>query len=373
MNPCRQRVLFVLADLESGGAQRVILTVVKHLNRSLFEPHLVVADPKGPLFSQLPGNVQTHFLGGRRVRYALPSLYRIIRKVDPRAVVSTLGHLNLALLATKRLLPKGTRLLVREANTPSARLVHTNHPRLYAMGFRMLYPRADRVLCNSVFMKNDLMDNFSVPGERISVLPNPVDAERIRNRAGATKNPYREGVVSLVSVGRLNRQKGFDLLLRAMSAACSEVARLSLTLVGDGPEAGALKTLSSRLGLQDRVVFAGHQDNPYPFMAHADLFVSSSRYEGSPNAVLESLTCGTPVLAFDCPGGTGEIITEGVNGWLVPAEDTGTMGARLIEIARHRSWDSLEAESLLPERFLCANAVRAYESLLMTFAVSPCA
>ena len=214
-------------------------------------------------------------------------------------------------------------------------------------------------------MKEDLINHFSVPREKISIAPNPVDTERIRTRAGPIANPCSGSGVGLVSVGRLNRQKGFDLLLRAVAAVRREVAGLSLTLVGDGPEAAALKGLAKELDLQDAVVFAGHLDNPYPFMAHADLFVSSSRYEGSPNAVLESLACGTPVLAFDCPGGTGEILSEGRNGWLVPAEDTAAMADRLVRIARSRAWASLPEDTLLPETFECGNAVRAYEALLL--------
>lgn len=342
----------------------MILTVVRHLSRRAFAPHLAVGRASGPLHREIPEDVPVHRLPGERVRYAVPGLVRLTRRIRPKAVLSTLGHLNLALLAARRLLPPGTRLLVREANTPSARLMQTYRPGLYRWAYRRLYPLADRVICNSAFMRADLADRFSVPGEKIAVIPNPVDRERIRLRLEGRGDPYEGGGVRLVSVGRLNRQKGYDLLLAAMHGAVNEAPGLRLTLVGDGEERGELEALVRRLGLGDSVAFAGHRENPYPFMAYADLFVSSSRFEGSPNAVLEALACGTPVLAFDCPGGTGEIIGEGLNGWLVPAEDTEAMAAGLIEIAGRRAWEAMDAERLLPGAYECAGAVSAYEALL---------
>ena len=361
------RCLFVLSDLESGGAQRVLLTVLKQLDRAAFEPHLAVADTTGPLYKELPGNAAIHFLGSSRVRYLLPALHRLVRKVRPRVVVSTLGHLNLALLASKGLFPKGTRLVVREANTPSARLAQTSHPTLYRWGFRTLYPRADRVLCNAAFMKEDLVNGFSVAREKAAVVPNPVDTGRILGRVEGAENPYPKGGEGpqIVSVGRLTHQKGYDLLAKVMKEATVRFPSLHLTIVGDGPEKEALEGLSTELGLGEKVTFAGHRDNPYPFMAHADLFISSSRYEGSPNAVLESLACGTPVLAFDCPGGTREIISEGKNGWLVPAEEVGAMAAKLVDLIRSRAWETMASKRLLPKAFECRNAVRAYESVLL--------
>ncbi len=344
----------------------MVLTVVRHLNRDCIEPFLVVVNPWGPLRRDLP----VHMMDVARLRHAIPSLVRYLRRLSPDVVVTTVSHLNLGMLAVRRFLPSGTRVLVREANTPSVRLQSTAHPKAYRLLYRCLYPCSDGILCNSQYMKQDMVGLIPSAAGRIHVIPNPVDRERVSENILRSGNPYQTGGIHLVSVGRLNRQKGYDLLIRAMGDACHEVAGLSLTLVGDGPEEAALKELSRELGLQDAVLFAGHQDNPYPFMAHADLFVSSSRYEGSPNAVLESLACGTPVLAFDSPGGTGEIITEGHNGWLVPAEDVGAMTARLNEIVRNRAWELVAADHLLPEAFECGNAVRAYEALLMESAVS---
>lgn len=359
------KAAFILADLEAGGAQRVILTVVRRLEQSRVEPVLVVVNPWGPLRPDLPESLPVHMMNVARLRQAIPGLVSLLRRLRPDVVVTTVSHLNLSLLAVRRFLPKSTRVMVREANTPSARLKSTAHPRAYGFLYRRLYPKADTIICNSEYMKQDMAEFLPSAAGRIRVISNPVDTERIQSLISMGENPYGAESINLVSVGRLNRQKGYDLLIRAVAALRSEMIDFRLTLVGEGAERGALEGLVMEMGLQDRVIFAGHQDNPYPYMAYADLFVSSSRYEGSPNAVLESLACGTPVLAFDCPGGTREIVTEGVNGWLVPAEDTEAMTAKLIGTARKGLWKEMEGKSLLPASFECENAVRAYESLLM--------
>jgi len=214
-------------------------------------------------------------------------------------------------------------------------------------------------------MQRDLIDHFTLPPHKIDVIPNPVDVERIRRSTGVNASPYQNGKGNFVAVGRLTFQKGFDLLLRAFHRSLKKAPDTHLTIVGEGSEENALKKLTAELGIADSVSFVGHQDNPFPFMAHADLLISSSRWEGLPNAVLESLACGTPVLAFDCPGGTEEIIQHGENGWLVPSEDFESMGREMVEIVKNEKWLALQGTSLLPEKYRCETVVKRYEELFI--------
>lgn len=344
----KPRVLFILADLGAGGAQRVILRLLRHLRGDTIEYHLAIIRNQGPLLKEIPGHVPVHDLKARRVRYAPLKILRLCWRLKPRVVVSTLGHLNVSLLLLKPILPRGTRVIVREANTPSVRLQHTSAPALYRFLYRRTYPLADRVICNSEYMRKDLLESFSILKAKTQVIPNPVDMAKVKEEIEKATSPYGEGKKNVVSVGRLHYQKGFDLLLRAFEKAAQRDPRLRLTLVGDGSELERLKKLVGRLRVEEKVMFAGHQDNPFPYMHYADLFISSSRWEGSPNSVLESLACGTPVLAFDCPGGTAEILRKGENGWLVQEGDWQGLGRKIAEVIDAKQ--NLKGR-LLPEQY----------------------
>ena len=361
----RLRALFVLADLEPGGAQRVVLTVIRHLNRNVFEPHLAIIDKTGPMAQDIPGNVPIHGFKVGKVRYALPELLGLCRSLKPDTVISTLSHLNLSLIAGKVLFPSHTRLIVREANTPSLRLRHAGRPWVYRLLYRSLYPHADRIICNADYVKRDLEKSFAIPPQKITVIPNPVDLERIDLAKRNGHKGYSAKRRHLVAVGRLNYQKGFDVLLKAFQQILQRVPDLHLTIVGGGPDEDLLRKMAEDLFITDSVTFAGYQANPYPYMAHADLFISSSRWEGLPNAVLEALACGTPVVAFDCPGGIREIIQEGNNGWLIPAGDWEFMSKKVVELMTDKAYRLGEMKELHPPACICDNAVRAYEKVLM--------
>jgi glycosyltransferase involved in cell wall biosynthesis len=359
----KPRVLFILADLGPGGAQRVILRLLHRLRGEDIEYHLGVIRGQGPLRKEIPGHLLVHDLKARRVRYAPASVLRLCWSLKPDVVVSTLGHLNIALLTLKPFLPRGTRVVVREANTPSVRLQHTSAPFAYRFLYRKTYPLADKVVCNSQYMRRDLVERFSLRPGKIEVISNPVDMATVEEEIKKKANPYDQGGRNLVSVGRLHYQKGFDLLIKAFERAAQRDPRLRLTLVGDGPEKARLGGLVDRWNAGERVRFAGHQENPFPYMHYADLFVSSSRWEGSPNTVLESLACGTPVLAFDCPGGTSEILREGKNGWLVQEGDWVRLGEKITEVIEAKK--SLKAP-LLPEQYTIQKVTALWGELFTT-------
>jgi glycosyltransferase involved in cell wall biosynthesis len=324
---------------------------------------LAIIDKTGPMAHDIPDNAPIHGFKAGQVRYALPVLLRLCRSLKPDTDVSTLPHLNLGLIAGKVFFPSHTGLIVREANTPSLRLRHTSYPRLYRFLYRTLYPHADRIICNAVYVKKDLESTFAISPQKINVISNPVDVERISRAKLDGPKRYPAQGRHLVAVGRLNRQKGFDLLLKAFHHALQEVPDLQLTIVGDGPDESYLRGMANELGVSTAVTFEGYQENPYPFMAQADLLVSSSRWEGLPNVVLEALACGTPVVAFDCPGGTQEIIRNEENGWLVPTGDTDSLGDKIVELMAQKKY--ARRRDLLPATFFCDNVVRAYENLLM--------
>lgn len=308
-------VLFIIPTLHGGGAERVVTTLLRHLDRSRFKPALAVVDTREAFFlNDVPEDVEFIDLSRRRVRYALPKIVALIWKRRPDVVFSTLGHLNLALAMLRPLLPRHPRYIARETNVVSQALVAYGNPWLWQWMYRRFHRNHDVVVCQSQAILDDLVANYALPKERTVLIHNPVDVERIRRLAAETRpenTPVFErhsAIVRLVAAGRLFKVKGFDLLIEALARLRDTQVRL--TILGAGPLRPSLERLAHQKGVADRVRFAGFQANPYTWFARADAFVLSSRYEGLPNVVLEALACCTPVIATPAPGGTREILDD---------------------------------------------------------------
>ncbi len=156
----------------------------------------------------------------------------------------------------------------------------------------------------------------------VSVIPN---ALRILPEAFGERRCY------ILAVGRLTRQKGFDLLLQAFARITRDFEGWSLVIIGEGEEREALMRLSREL-LDDRVQFVDPTPDVVGWMAHAGLVVQPSRFEGFPNVVLESMGLGTAVISANCPSGPADLIEDGVNGRLVPVDDVEALAASMAEL-----------------------------------------
>lgn len=181
------------------------------------------------------------------------------------------------------------------------------------------FARYDGVAALNQHMADEARRMFGDGLQRLFVLPNAIDIERIRRDALATETPLCDAPY-IVSVARLDEiQKDHRTLLRAYARLVSagDIAE-HLVIVGDGAFRGELEGLAEELGIAARVHFAGYRNNPHALVAGARLQVLSSRYEGMPMVLLEALALGTPVIASDCPTGPREILGDGRFGILFP-------------------------------------------------------
>lgn len=356
-------VLFVIPTLTGGGAERVIVTLARYLDRRKFRVTLAVVDTRNAVMrDEVPADVDFIDLGGRRVRYALFRIVALVWRLRPDVVFSTLGHLNVALAMVRFLLPRGVRTVARETTVVSCSLAMQKHRAMWESLYRRFYRRHDEVICQSNYMRDDLVQNYAFPAPRARVIHNPVDIERIRTLASApvALPELPANAIRLVAAGRLDREKGFDLLIEALRLL--DDPTLHLSVLGDGPLAANLASQVSRNGLSQRIHFAGFQPNPFSWFARADLFVLSSLYEGFPNVVLEALACGTPVVAVPAPGGTREIL-DGVGGCVI-AREVGA--AALAEaVKRWLSGERRRVADTAVERYRVDRIVGDYEQALL--------
>jgi glycosyltransferase involved in cell wall biosynthesis len=234
-----------------------------------------------------------------------------------------------------------------------------------------LYPQADSVTAISQGIASELSVLCQLPEDRVTVIPNPVDLDRI-TRLGATlpDHPWFSGAEPvIVAVGRLHPQKGFVHLIRAFARVRQSLA-CKLIILGEGPQRTELEQLVDRQGLQGNVALLGFQDNPYSYMAHATAFVLSSIYEGFGTVLVEALTLGTPIVSTHCPVGPDEILVDGQTGLLVPPADEGALAQVMLRLLQDEALrrDLSAAGRQRATDFGLEHIVARYEELIRTVA-----
>ncbi|MGH9604926.1 MAG: glycosyltransferase [Terracidiphilus sp.] len=311
----RLRVLLLIPHLGGGGAERVIALLARGLSPEKYDLHLAVVTQPEAVGASLPPWVTVHALGARRVRGSALGLLRLVRRVKPGVIVSGIAHLNFLVLLLRPFFPEGTAVLVRQNATVSSALAFGGLPGYTRLLYRLLYRRADRVICQSRSMAVDLTRELDLTEELVAVLPNPLDLDGIR--AGSA-NPVKWPGAGphLLAIGRLSPEKGFDLLLRAFAVVRASFPAATLTILGVGSEEFALRVLCLELGLERAVSFPGYSDRPSAYFPGATLFVHSSRHEGMPNAVIEAAAAGLPVVALPSSGGVVDFLGPQPGTWV---------------------------------------------------------
>ena len=248
-----------------------------------------------------------------RVPSIILSLRRRLAMIDPDVVVAFKPENAVPALAAG--VGKPYRVVVSERIT----LDRHKHYWHWRLGRRLLYRLAAVVVVQTDRSVPTLRQ--IAPAVDVQVIPNIVIVPTATSADSVwAPVPVAPGC-RLITVARLAHQKGIDRLLDSFAGVAAEFPDWHLMIVGDGPDRSTLLTQSERLGLADRVTFAGTVVDPFPSLRDSDVFALASRHEGFPNALAEAMAVGLPVVAYDCPTGPGELITSGENGLLVADGD----------------------------------------------------
>jgi glycosyltransferase involved in cell wall biosynthesis len=282
----------------------------------------------------------------------LPALVRYLWSRKPRALLSGLVHINTIALLAKSFTP-GTRLIISERNTPS--LDAKNDEPATRLGYRLapyLYPRADKIAAVSNGVADDLARSIGVPHQRIEVIRNPVVTEQMLALAREEfQHPWflAGSPPVLLSAGRLAPAKDYPTLLRAFAKLHAR-RPCRLMVLGEGELSTDLIKLMEMLGIGPDVAFLGFVINPYAIMSKAALLVLSSRWEGSPNVLVEAMACGLPVVSTDCPSGPREILANGMFGPLVRIGDAEELSSAMAHVLDNPTPRSLLEQGSRPYR-----------------------
>lgn len=354
------KIFFVLPTLFAGGAERIMSFVSQNLDKEKFDTTLVVIGlEKDSKFNITECSVV--FFNKPRVLNGWLPLVKLIAKEKPHIVLSSIAHLIAMTGLISPLFPK-TVFVGRQAGIAGSSALYNKDktkkvksspkPLLsrlfnyYEFGFKQL----DYYICQSNDQKENIMDAYNIKAKDITIINNP-----ITNSHAVKTESLKDSVKRYITVGRLSIEKGQLRILRVLSKLSFPY---EYTIIGEGPHYDTILKEIDVLGIKNNVKFIPFTDKVSEYLVKSDMFLQGSYSEGFPNALLESCAVGTPVIAFNAPGGTKEIIENEVNGFMVEDEEE-----FLQKLNDKRDWNPEQVRESVYRKFSTDKILNDYEDL----------
>lgn len=324
-------ILFVTGA--AGGAQRVTVTIAKMLDKTKFNVKLVISGKSDVELSHfVPSDIPVIYLGEDHLRLScFKKILKILKTEKPEYAFASMSLLCIYIIICCNYLTKGIKPIVRGQINPS----HWGNKGLVPKLVKFFFPKAYKVVAQTPTMRQEMIDILGVPPEKCVRLYNPIDTHRI-DECILESNPFKnDNAYKYVAVGRCAEQKGFDLLIRALSIVVKSKPESHVYIVGARPNDEHDKYLDELVReycLTDKVHFTGFQSNPYKYVKNSDCFVLSSRDEGLPNVLIESTYLKKQAIAYKCIPIITDIIQDGVNGLCVEPENIELLAKAMIDI-----------------------------------------
>ncbi len=340
-------VAILLATYGNGGVERMMVHLANGLQARGVPVHLLVSETAQAYLDRLSAVVNCIRLPPPRAA-CMEEACQKIAAIQPRVLLSAkLKDDSLALAIKSRVGGANLRCYFRVGSPLSVQGKRQYGPlgyRRYIRQVRRDYQQCDGIIVNSRGVGEDLKNALGLPGGKIHFAPNPtVTGELFHSAAEPLQHPWLDDNKAplILGIGRLARAKDFATLIRAF-AKVRHARPCRLMLIGEGRQRARLQALAGKLKIARDVDFPGFVDNPFPYLARADLLVLSSRWEGCPNVLIESLALGTPVVATACPCGPAEVLQYGRYGALVPVRHPVALARAILETLQY----PLPAETL---------------------------
>lgn len=367
------RVLHLITRLPVGGAERLLVDVVRGLDAQRFESVVCCIQEKGELAGELEAaGFTVHCLDGMRTKRfdwgAIGDLARLMRSQRIDVVHSHLYHANLY-----------GRLAALRAGVPAVASVHNTYTRLKLhrrLINRFLSSRTARVIAVSEDVRNDLMRYDGIPAQKIAVIHNGIDVGRVQTATPRAQARERLGIaadaIALGCIARLEEQKGHRFLLEALAllnAAARGAPRFRVVLAGDGRLRAELENRAAALGVGSWTLFLGTRHDIPEILKALDICVMPSLWEGLSVAMLEAMAASLPLVISDVSG-VSQVVGNNEFGLKVPVGDVNELARTLLALAdapERRAALGAAARQRVQDRFsaqaMLASLSRLYEEV----------
>jgi glycosyltransferase involved in cell wall biosynthesis len=326
-------IAFFIYSLNFGGAEKVLLLLLKHLSRKDFTIRVVVRKAGGELRSEVPADVIFSEFPNTVTLWNPLQFRRAIKNfvISNRISIVCCFGPELGIMSLLSGIKDLAKIFITEHTIQSRTFSNTFQRQMRKLLIRIFYRHAHGIIGVSGAVKENLCHYFSVPNLLISVINNPIDLSKFVYVNNPQNNDKQDGNgYTIVSCGRLIKPKNFDGLLRAFKKV-HEIMPCRLIIIGEGEEHQHLYDLANELKISRHVEFTGYREDTNRFYSIADLFVLNSSFEGFGNVIVEAMACGLPVIATKC-GGPEDIVIDGENGLLIPSNDENALARSIVQL-----------------------------------------
>ena len=330
-----KKILFFI-NSEVGGGERMSVNISKMLMQEEFCcKYIVIKDKKyektsTSILDFIPQGSDVEILLAKNQLDKVLQFFRVIKKNAPDVVFASHYNIIDKIMIMKPFL-KGVKFVMRAENG------YSTFSKVKKQIIKLTYSKADVLIAQTDEMRMDFVANGVLPAERVVTLENPVDKDYIEAKLKGEGSPYpNDGKKHIVAVGRFGYQKGYDILVKAFGKVLDTNNKVDLYIVGSysgrwQPFYDEVMQLARELKIEDSIHCVGFRDNPYVYLKYADCFVLSSRWEGLPNVLVESLYLKTPVAAFKCIPIVERMIRDGLDGYLAEKENDESLATAIVK------------------------------------------
>jgi len=329
-----KKIIFIDGNLNTGGAERILCTLVRNVDSTKYEAQVVITGNSSEMLTLLPEGINCQVLNISRSRYAFLALAKIFLKEKPDAIFTVSIQSASASLLAKILIRGQFCLSMRYCLMPK-QMLREGFLKAGSLSFKwqkFLLNRLDVVIAEHNYMAEEIKEVLGLKGDNIVSVTNPLDEElMVQSLLAGVDFSFPAEQINIVAAGRLNREKGFDFLISSFVGVVHQNPKFHLYIIGKniGDNQASLEKIAQEAGITSHVHFEGYQENPFIYFSKADLFVLSSRWEASPNVIFENLYLGTRIVATDCSPILKDIM--GSNGCIVPWGDHEKMKNAILD------------------------------------------